>query len=90
MPEYQLTANVWIRGILEEHYGVPATSVSYYTGGQETPGRSEKLKLHLPPQFRVERIGAGSDAGGDARQRRDRRVLRPAHAVDASTARLVR
>jgi 4,5-dihydroxyphthalate decarboxylase len=57
VPEYQLTANVWIRGILEEHYGVPAASVCYFTGGQETPGRGEKLKLDLPPEFQVEPIG---------------------------------
>lgn len=59
LPEYQLTANVWIRGILEEHFGVPASSVLYFTGGQETPGRSEKLKLQLPPEIRIERIGPG-------------------------------
>ena len=58
LPEYQLTANVWIRGILQEHYGVPASSVVYFTGGQETPGRTEKLELQLPPEFRVERIAA--------------------------------
>src|SRR5215472_10135259 len=57
-PEYQMTAPVWIRGILAEHYGVPVTSVTYYTGGEEEPGRPEKLKLDLPPEIRVERIGA--------------------------------
>ena len=57
-PEYQLTAAVWIRGILAEHYGVPVESVTYYTGGQEQPGRPEKLRLELPPTVRVERIGA--------------------------------
>ena len=41
-PEFQLTAGVWIRGILAEHHGVPVDSVTYYTGGQETPGRIEK------------------------------------------------
>jgi 4,5-dihydroxyphthalate decarboxylase len=41
-PEFQLTAGVWIRGILAEHHGVPLDSVTYYTGGQETPGRIEK------------------------------------------------
>jgi 4,5-dihydroxyphthalate decarboxylase len=56
-PEYQLTAVVWIRGILAEHYGVPITSVTYYTGGQEEPGRQEKVRLELPPEIRVERIG---------------------------------
>jgi len=58
-PEYQMTAPVWIRGILAEHYGVPVDSVTYCTGGEEEPGRSEKLKLDLPPSIRVEPIGAG-------------------------------
>lgn len=56
-PEYQMTAPVWIRGILSDHYGVPVDSVTYLTGGEEEPGRSEKIKLDLPPNIRVERIG---------------------------------
>lgn len=55
--EYQLTANVWIRGILQEHYGVPAASVTYRTGGLHAPGRVEKLPLSLPGDVRVEPIG---------------------------------
>ena len=57
-PEYQMTAPVWIRGILSDHYGVPVDSVSYLTGGEEEPGRSEKIKLELPANIRVEPIGA--------------------------------
>lgn len=57
-PEYQMTAPVWIRGILADEYDVPINSVTYYTGGEEEPGRPEKLKLDLPPDIRVERIGA--------------------------------
>jgi len=41
-PEFQLTANVWIRGILADEHDVPLDSVTYLTGGQETPGRIEK------------------------------------------------
>ena len=58
-PEYQMTAPVWIRGILAEHYGVPVDSVTYVTGGEESPNRDEKLKLDLPSNIRVERIGEG-------------------------------
>jgi len=58
-PEYQMTAPVWIRGILAEHYGVPIDSVTYVTGGEESPNRDEKLKLDLPSNIRVERSGAG-------------------------------
>jgi 4,5-dihydroxyphthalate decarboxylase len=56
-PEYQMTAPVWIRGILADHYGVPVDSVTYFTGGEEEPNRSEKLKLDLPPNIRIEPIG---------------------------------
>jgi 4,5-dihydroxyphthalate decarboxylase len=55
-PEYQMTAGVWIRGILSDEYQVPVTSVAYFNGGEEQPGRLEKLKLDLPAQIRLESI----------------------------------
>ena len=57
-PEYQMTAPVWIRGILQDEYGVDPASVEYCTGGEEEPGREEKLRLDLPEKFRLTRIGA--------------------------------
>lgn len=45
VPEYQVTAAVWIRGMLEEHYGVPVNSVRYRTGGLHDPGRVEKISI---------------------------------------------
>jgi 4,5-dihydroxyphthalate decarboxylase len=57
VPEYQMTAPVWIRGILQDEYGVDPASVTYCTGGEEEPGREEKLKLDLPEKFRIEPIG---------------------------------
>lgn len=56
-PEYQMTAPAWIRGILQDEYAVPVDSVTYFTGGEEEPGRPEKLKLNLPPNIKIERIG---------------------------------
>ena len=58
LPEYQLTACVWIRGILADEHEVPVDSVVYATGGLEQPGRPEKLPLNLPPAIRLERIAA--------------------------------
>jgi 4,5-dihydroxyphthalate decarboxylase len=58
-PEYQLTACVWIRGTLADEYGVPVASATYVVGGQEEPGRPEKLPLDLPASIRLERIGPG-------------------------------
>ncbi|HLH59037.1 MAG TPA: hypothetical protein VKV33_07785 [Streptosporangiaceae bacterium] len=59
VPEYQLTAVVWIRGILAEHYGVPVPSVHYRTGGLDHPGRVEKLRVDLPPEVDVQPIDPG-------------------------------
>ena len=57
VPEYQMTAPVWIRGILQDEYGVDPASCEYWTGGEEEPGRQEKLKLDLPAKFRLKPIG---------------------------------
>jgi 4,5-dihydroxyphthalate decarboxylase len=57
IPEYQMTAAVWIRGMLEDEYGVKCAGMSYRTGGLEEPGRREKLALDLPAKFRVTPIG---------------------------------
>ena len=55
-PEYQMTAPVWIRGILSDHYGVPVDAQPYLFGGEEEPGRIEKMKLKLPPNIQVNPI----------------------------------
>lgn len=55
-PEYQLTACVWIRGILSDEYKVPVSSVTYFRGGEETPGRTEKQTVSLPPEIHLENI----------------------------------
>ena len=55
-PEYQMTAPVWIRGILSDEYGVPVSRVTYLSGGEEQPGRTEKIPLSLPPEIRLESI----------------------------------
>ncbi len=57
VPEYQMTAPVWIRGILADEYGVDPASVTYMSGGEEEPGRDEKLKLNLPDRISLVPIG---------------------------------
>jgi 4,5-dihydroxyphthalate decarboxylase len=56
-PEYQMTAPVWIRGMLQDEYGVDVASPEYWTGGEEEPGRDEKIRLDLPARIRVRAIG---------------------------------
>lgn len=59
LPEYQLTANVWARAILEDDHGVRASDVTWVRGGIDTPGRPEKIKLQLPENVRVEAAPEG-------------------------------
>jgi len=56
VPEFQMTAGVWIRGVLSDDYKVPVASVIYLRGGEEEPGRREKIALSLPPDIRLESI----------------------------------
>jgi 4,5-dihydroxyphthalate decarboxylase len=57
--EYQQSANVWVRGILEQDYGVSPAEITWVRGGMDTPGRPEKLKLDLPADIRIEEAPEG-------------------------------
>lgn len=54
IPEYQLTANVWARAILQDDYGIKPSDVTWVRGGIDEPGRPEKVKLKLPADVRIE------------------------------------
>jgi 4,5-dihydroxyphthalate decarboxylase len=56
IPVYAQTASVWLRGMLEDDYGVRPTDISWRTGGLEEPGRYGRFALNLPPDVRVEKI----------------------------------
>src|SRR5262249_11771591 len=59
LPEYQQTANVWMRGIFKEEYGLDPADISWRTGGQEEPGRDERTPLKLPGNVDVQAIPPG-------------------------------
>ena len=46
--EWQLTANLWIRGFLHDDYGVEPEDMHWFFGGLYQPGRIEKLSVSLP------------------------------------------
>ena len=64
-PEYQMTAGVWIRGILSDEYKVPVQSMSYFTGGEEEPGRDEKIASRCRRNSRSTRTGLNPTTSGD-------------------------
>jgi hypothetical protein len=51
--EYQMTAALWARGILQDFYAVSAQEVRWFVGGQEQPGRRERLPIQLPPEIDI-------------------------------------
>ena len=60
VPEYQLTANVWARAVLEDDYGVKPADIHWIRAGIEEPGRPEKITLNLPGDVRLENGPEGS------------------------------
>ena len=60
IPEYQLTAIVWARSILQDDYGIRPEDVTWVRGGIDTPGRPEKIKLNLPAGVHVEAAPEGA------------------------------
>lgn len=60
LPEYQLTACVWARALLEDDHGVKPSEVTWVRGGIDQPGRPEKIKLSLPADVRLEEAPEGA------------------------------
>lgn len=48
VPEYQMTAPLWLRGIFQHFYGVAPNEMHWRAGGMDEPCRPEKLKIDLP------------------------------------------
>jgi 4,5-dihydroxyphthalate decarboxylase len=55
-PEYTMTALVWLRGLLQHEYGVAPTEVLWFQGGQEQPGRKDRVEFDLPAGIRLQAI----------------------------------
>ncbi len=53
VPEYQMTAALWIRAVLQHDYGVKPSDMHWFTGGLRSPGRQERAKLTLPDDVQL-------------------------------------
>jgi len=56
VPEYQMTAAMWVRGILKDEYGINPEECHWRNGGLEEGGREERAPLHLPPEIDLQSI----------------------------------
>jgi 4,5-dihydroxyphthalate decarboxylase len=61
--QYQLTLNLWLRGILEEDFGVRPSDVTWVFGGQDVPGTRERAPVDIPADVPVEMAPHGSTLG---------------------------
>ena len=59
VPEYQLTAIVWARAILEDDFGVKPHDIHWIRGGIEEAGRPEKITIKLPKGVRLDNAPEG-------------------------------
>jgi 4,5-dihydroxyphthalate decarboxylase len=57
VPEYQITAVVWMRGLMQHEYGVAPSEIHWRSGGQEQPGRHERTPLKPIPGLDLQPIG---------------------------------
>jgi len=64
VPEYQLTANVWARAILQDDFGVMPADIHWIRGGIEEAGRPEKITVKLPPGVRLDNAPEGATISG--------------------------
>src|SRR5579872_551883 len=56
VPEYQITAVVWMRGMMQHEYGVKPSEIHWRSGGQEQAGREERTPLKPIPGLDLQTI----------------------------------
>lgn len=61
--QWQLTAGLWLRGILEDDHGVAPEAMTWVIGGQERPGSHERAAVEVPAGVRVEQPAGGRALG---------------------------
>jgi 4,5-dihydroxyphthalate decarboxylase len=60
VPEYQMTAALWARGILSDEYGVKASEIRWRNGGLNVPGRKERTPINLPLEIELQPIASNA------------------------------
>ena len=65
IPEYSMTAALWVRGHLQHEYNIPLEKINWFRGGFTKPAEAEeRVELNLPPNIRLGNIPAGKSLSG--------------------------
>ncbi len=59
VPEYQMTAAVWMRGVLQHHFGVPPTSVEWFVERRRALSHGGQTGFTPPPGVSIEPVPEG-------------------------------
>jgi 4,5-dihydroxyphthalate decarboxylase len=54
VPEYSMTAAVWLRGMFQHEYGVSPSEIHWVQAGEEHPGRKDRVDFEMPAGVRME------------------------------------
>jgi 4,5-dihydroxyphthalate decarboxylase len=54
VPEYSMTAAVWLRGLFEHEYGIPPSEIHWIQAGEEQPGRKDRVDFEMPAGVRMD------------------------------------
>jgi len=61
VPKYHMTAAVWVRGILEDEYGLAPKDCLWFEGGEGT--KVKEVDVTLPPEIRREPVPGDRNLG---------------------------
>jgi 4,5-dihydroxyphthalate decarboxylase len=54
VPEYTMTAAVWLRGLFQHEYRIKPEEIFWVQAGEEQLGRKDRVDFDLPPGIRLE------------------------------------
>jgi 4,5-dihydroxyphthalate decarboxylase len=54
VPEYSMTAAVWLRGLFQHEYGVWPKEIHWIQAGEEHPGRKDRVVFEMPAEVKLE------------------------------------
>ena len=63
VPEYSMTAAVWIRALLQHDYRVKPSQIHWFTGGLDRPGKKNRIEIDLPGDIRGDPISSAASLG---------------------------
>jgi len=57
VPDYAMTAAVWVRYILQSEHGISPEEIMWVVGGLEEPSSTERIKVRAPGGVKITQLG---------------------------------